>query len=269
MAVFASAKRMLHVVGIGGCTERDRDKEESEHAKSLRPVAKPSKHAASEATPSTTLGSPRSVSAISIGSASCRSTSGYGGTCFSSRLSDGHWLLEHERLAFRPEDLELLSIFLKVYKVPSTFACSKNAKLMLTTLRFLHSLDLGLEDICCIMAHAGAYFGHIDAACGSSMNREEVANVLVLLMYLAHCHILDETCHLQVWHRYLFKNYCNLPTLSKATMQLMRRLNYKLRIGDEELKQNLPQLLQVVRWKTGSYFYEEEESATEGPITAI
>ncbi|CAL1148578.1 unnamed protein product [Cladocopium goreaui] len=96
----------------------------------------------------------------------------------SSCLPPGHWLREHERFAYNLEDLDLLAVYLELSKAPKErFASEKSAKLTLSMLRFLRSLDIPVQDICCLLAHASIYFKDIYSVIGQNMNREELANV--------------------------------------------------------------------------------------------
>eukprot|EP00439_Symbiodinium_sp_Y106_P034882 s193_g4.t1 len=289
--MLVSAMKALSVLGVSGCAERDKDFEEVPgryHAKRLvcgrivlgmfgdeRCLSDagffPCGRSTEAATPSSFSVSSRSVSSGKTSS----SYSGFRGQR-SRHLPADHWLLEYERLAHRPEDLDLLATYLQLAQVPDSFGSPKTAKLMLTMLRFLHSLDIPLKDICCLLVHASVYFKRIYAVVGHNMNRDEIANVLVLLAFLAHCHIHDETCQLKVWHRYLFKGYCNLPMLSKATMELMKRLQYKLRVDDETLESSLKIFSQVVQWpveEAPTPHYSQQEwlmdEASCGPIREI
>lgn len=244
MAVLASAMKMLNVLGVANCAERDKD--DGVSPASRPPAPKRTGDASkSMTTPSTVAGTPSSI-AISGSSISSRASIRQGQ---SSCLPPGHWLREHERFAYNLEDLDLLAVYLEFSKAPAErFASEKSAKLTLSMLRFLRSLDIPVQDICCLLAHASIYFKDIYSVIGHNMNREELANVLVLLVFLAHSHVHDETCQLKVWHRYLFKGYCNLPTLSKATLELMKRRDYKLRVDDYDLEVALQCFRQVIRW---------------------
>lgn len=243
MAVLASAMKMLNVLGVAGCAERDKDDVVSPASRPPAPK-RTCETSKSMTTPSPVAGTPSSI-AISSSISSHASLRRGQSTC----LPPGHWLREHERFAFTLEDLDLLAVYLELSKAPAErFASQKSAKLILAMLRFLRSLDIPVQDICCLLAHASIYFKDIYPVIGHNMNREELANVLVLLVFLAHSHVHDETCQLKVWHRYLFKGYCNLPTLSKATMELMKRRDYKLRVDDYDLEVALQCFRQVTRW---------------------
>jgi len=251
MALIATTMRLLHALGMGGCADRQRDDAQTVEAADGSCAASkahqlPAMPTPSTCTPTSTPGSSvvEVSSTPSLGSA-CRLNIPLP-RCGVSLLSPGHWLLQYESAAYDPLDLELLAAFLDSTKVSSSVTGQKNAMLLVKMMRFLHSLDHGFDDICCHLAHASIYFRSIYSACGAAMGSEEIANVLVLLVFLAHCYIEDETCQLQVWHKYLFKGYCKLPTLSKATVQLMKRLGFVLRAPDEDLRLTLAELLQVL-----------------------
>merc|ERR1712232_1467191 len=99
--------------------------------------------------------------------------------------------------------------------------------------------------MCSVLAHASSYFLDTYAKCGDGMDASEVGNVLALLIFLAHSYVLDETCRLKTWHKYLFTKYCSLDMLSAAVMRLMEIRNYLLRLEDEDLEQRYTTLLRT------------------------
>merc|ERR1719265_790652 len=72
---------------------------------------------------------------------------------------------------------------------------------------------------------------------GMAMDGEEVGNVLVATMFLAHSYTQDETCPLKVWHMYLFKRYCTLKVLNQAVFHIHRMQGFVLRIADVEMEE--------------------------------
>eukprot|EP00930_Biecheleria_cincta_P039660 TRINITY_DN27246_c0_g1_i1.p1 TRINITY_DN27246_c0_g1~~TRINITY_DN27246_c0_g1_i1.p1 ORF type:complete len:263 (-),score=43.87 TRINITY_DN27246_c0_g1_i1:300-1088(-) len=251
MALVATTMRMLNLLGVGGCAYRDKEGKPTQttpgaasSSESLPKGSKEFKRPSVEATPSTCTPFSTPGSSFNVPSSLSLSQLSPVASTRSVSLAPGHWLLEYESLAYDLADLEMLAKFLDVTKVSSSLCGQKQATLLVKMMRFLHSLDHNCEDICCHLAHASFYFRSIYSSCGALMSPEEIANVLVLLVFLAHCHVQDETCPLKIWHRYLFKSYCKLPTLSKATMQLMKRLDYVLRVPDNDLKQSLAWLSQ-------------------------
>jgi len=105
---------------------------------------------------------------------------------------------------------------------------------VLLALKFLRHCSYSAVDICSILAHASAYFADVYVLCGDLMSPAEVGNVLVTLMFVAHCYVQDETCPLHVWHKYLFKKYCNLRTLNAAVVRLLKMRQYTLGLDVEE-----------------------------------
>merc|ERR1712232_1369330 len=99
--------------------------------------------------------------------------------------------------------------------------------------------------MCSVLAHASSYFLDTYAKCGDGMDASEVGNVLALLIFLAHSYVLDETCRLKTWHKYLFTKYCSLGMLSSAVMRIMEIRNYHLRLEDEDLKQRYTALMRA------------------------
>eukprot|EP00930_Biecheleria_cincta_P013940 TRINITY_DN12195_c0_g1_i2.p1 TRINITY_DN12195_c0_g1~~TRINITY_DN12195_c0_g1_i2.p1 ORF type:complete len:271 (+),score=58.15 TRINITY_DN12195_c0_g1_i2:88-900(+) len=262
MALIVTTMRLLNALGMAGCADRQQDDAQTvETADGSVLASKPCKqqstiHMASKGTvamPTPSTCTPSSTPGIGVIDVSSTPSPGSAcrlaiplPRCGVSRLTPGHWLLQYESAAYDLLDLELLAAFLDSTKVSSYVTGQKNAMLLVKMMRFLHSLDLGFEDICCHLAHASIYFKSIYSACGAAMSSQEIANVLVLLVFLAHSYIEDETCKLHVWHKFLFKGYCKLPTLSKATVQLMKRLGFVLRAPDQDLRLMLTELLQVL-----------------------
>jgi hypothetical protein len=155
----------------------------------------------------------------------------------------GHRIQPSFKYAHRTTDAYLLSSFLDLAEVQD-ISC-ESTKLLLRTIKMLRACDFSNEDICSVLAHASKYFMDVYAQCGSGMDANEVGNVMGLLIFLGHSYVLDETCRLKVWHKYLFAKYCALGMLSKAVMRLMEVLKYTLRVEDEDLKQRYTTLLRA------------------------
>jgi len=98
------------------------------------------------------------------------------------------------------------------------------------------------QDICCVLAHASAYFSAVFESVGVDMDNEEAGNVLVLLMYIAHSYVNDETCPLKLWHKHLFRNYCTVKTLDLAITRLLELRGYMLRLSDRDLARRMDHL---------------------------
>lgn len=113
-------------------------------------------------------------------------------------------------------------------------------ELLLRTIKLLRACGYAVDDICLVLAHASAYFAERQE---KTAKANEAGYILVLMIYLGHSHVFDETCPMSVWHRTLFHNYCSLGILSKALMRLLATRDYRLRLSDEDLGCRFAQLL--------------------------
>jgi len=117
--------------------------------------------------------------------------------------------------------------------------------LLVKAVDLLRRCGYAVEEISSVLAHASAYFVDIQDVCGhsSSMTSNEAGYILVVLLYIAHSYVLDETCRLQTWHEYLFQGYCRLETLDKAIMNLLGKLDFNLRLENDDLHYRHSKLL--------------------------
>jgi hypothetical protein len=70
------------------------------------------------------------------------------------------------------------------------------------------------------------------------MDGQEVANVMVALMFIAHSYIQDETCPLWVWHEHIFQKYCDsIKRLNAVVVRLLEIRRYRLRVDRKEMIQ--------------------------------
>lgn len=157
----------------------------------------------------------------------------------------GHRLQPYRRYAHCREDVYLLSAFLELGELRDIDGDS--VKLLLRALKLLHLCDYSSEDLCSFLAHASAYFASAYGLCGMHMDECEIGNVLVLLIFIAHCYVQDETCPLHVWHQYLFRKYCPLRTLNAAILRLLEIRQYILRLESQDLDQRFAYLQHAVR----------------------
>lgn len=143
-----------------------------------------------------------------------------------------------------PEDVKLLDKFLQLARLPDIDR--KSVKLLFKSLAFLRRCDYSCADICSILAHASAYFVDVYDLCGGDMSKDEVGNVLVALMFVAHCYVQDETCPLKLWHRDLFYRYCPLSKLNEAVVRLLGLRRYILRLEAADLAERYSSLTKAV-----------------------
>lgn len=139
----------------------------------------------------------------------------------------------HRGCAHRLSDVQLLVRFLALAQVSDVN--DSTVKLLLRALKQLWCMELSAEEVCSVLAHASSYFPSVSSLCGGRMSRTEVGNVLVVLVYLAHTWVLDQTCRLSAWHRQLFSTYCSLETLEKSVFHMLKLRGYTLRVDDEDL----------------------------------
>eukprot|EP00746_Dinoflagellata_sp_MGD_P151680 gnl/MRDRNA2_/MRDRNA2_83185_c0_seq1.p1 gnl/MRDRNA2_/MRDRNA2_83185_c0~~gnl/MRDRNA2_/MRDRNA2_83185_c0_seq1.p1 ORF type:complete len:257 (+),score=27.37 gnl/MRDRNA2_/MRDRNA2_83185_c0_seq1:119-889(+) len=135
------------------------------------------------------------------------------------------------------EDVYVMMRFAQLTKIPRI--TKGYAKMVLRTLKMLHLCKYPASDIWIIMAHASVYFEDVCKAVGAAMNEEERNNIIVPTVFLAHSHILDETCPLKVWHKHLLGSYCSLKILNAAVLELFKQRGYILRLDDMDLAERL------------------------------
>lgn len=125
--------------------------------------------------------------------------------------------------------------FLELAGLPS--ADGEIYRCVLKAVRMLLSCGFQIEDVCMVLTFASVYFLDITKKCPvKGMGEGEAANILMLLMYLAHSYVQDEHCPLRVWHKHLFRDYCQMPTLDRALMCLMKMRGYLLRVEEAEVQ---------------------------------
>eukprot|EP00747_Dinoflagellata_sp_TGD_P121669 gnl/TRDRNA2_/TRDRNA2_173470_c0_seq23.p1 gnl/TRDRNA2_/TRDRNA2_173470_c0~~gnl/TRDRNA2_/TRDRNA2_173470_c0_seq23.p1 ORF type:complete len:283 (+),score=36.24 gnl/TRDRNA2_/TRDRNA2_173470_c0_seq23:116-964(+) len=106
---------------------------------------------------------------------------------------------------------------------------------LLKSVCLLKSCDYDPEDIQLVVAHAAIYLRRLMVQQAyRNMNIDEASFVACLLVFLAHSHLLDETCPLIYWHKHIFVKYCSIKILNKALMTIFRNLSFKLRVEREE-----------------------------------
>eukprot|EP00425_Heterocapsa_triquetra_P024233 CAMPEP_0195117656 /NCGR_PEP_ID=MMETSP0448-20130528/114814_1 /TAXON_ID=66468 /ORGANISM="Heterocapsa triquestra, Strain CCMP 448" /LENGTH=320 /DNA_ID=CAMNT_0040154877 /DNA_START=81 /DNA_END=1040 /DNA_ORIENTATION=- len=116
-------------------------------------------------------------------------------------------------------------------------------KTVLQGIRLMHLCDFNYSDVVVTLAYASAYFRSAFSAIGHKMGDTEAAYVCVLLIYLAHSFVLDETCPLRFWQTHIFRKYCNVKVLDAALFRLFHGRDFRLRITPEEEKHALSVLL--------------------------
>jgi len=142
-------------------------------------------------------------------------------------------------------DLHLISVFLE--QAGYSNADADVVKRLLRALDLMRRCDYSAEDVCSTLAHASTYFPGIFNHCKHGLQPGETGYILTLLVYIAHCYVLDETCPLRVWHSLLFKDYCPLSKLNQAIVRLLQIRRYVLRVEPAHLAVLYDSLYAVVK----------------------
>jgi len=147
-----------------------------------------------------------------------------------------------------PDDLVLMWRFVNILveRSPSAEKKVKHETLYKTVLqgvRLMHLCDYSYSDVVVTLAYASVYFQSTYREIGNKMSNHEAAHVCVLLIYLAHSFVLDETCPLRCWQKHIFRKYCTLKVLDAALFRLFQMRGFRLRITEDELKHALSVLL--------------------------
>lgn len=116
-------------------------------------------------------------------------------------------------------------------------------RLLLHCFRLLHLCGYPREDIEVVVAQASSYLQSIAAGMEREgqpeMGLTETAHIVCVLIYVAHAYSEDQTCPLHVWHAHLFRRYCTMQTLNTAVVGLLERLQFRLRVEQEEMLERL------------------------------
>eukprot|EP00747_Dinoflagellata_sp_TGD_P207666 gnl/TRDRNA2_/TRDRNA2_81215_c1_seq1.p1 gnl/TRDRNA2_/TRDRNA2_81215_c1~~gnl/TRDRNA2_/TRDRNA2_81215_c1_seq1.p1 ORF type:complete len:263 (-),score=30.90 gnl/TRDRNA2_/TRDRNA2_81215_c1_seq1:156-944(-) len=109
-------------------------------------------------------------------------------------------------------------------------------------LRFVRLCDYEAEEIATMVAHAAVYLRNFLVNLGEAegplkMGIVELSYAVSIMIYLGHSHAIDKNVPLKVWHQQVFAQYCTMKVLNTALMGLFGRLEFKLRVGDDELQQ--------------------------------
>jgi hypothetical protein len=155
---------------------------------------------------------------------------------------------ETARYAQYKDDLVLVWRFTEMLAEANPAAAEKIKhetfyKTVLQGVRLMHLCDYNYSDVVVTLAYASAYFRTAFSAIGHKMGDNEAAYVCVLLIYLAHSYVLDETCPLRFWQKHIFRKYCNVKVLDAALFRLFHRRDFRLRISEEDERLAMSTLL--------------------------
>mmetsp|Transcript_4337 Transcript_4337/g.8661 ORF Transcript_4337/g.8661 Transcript_4337/m.8661 type:complete len:327 (-) Transcript_4337:63-1043(-) len=152
------------------------------------------------------------------------------------------------KFAHYPDDLVLVWRFAGILAEESPEAGDRVQneacyRTVLLGIRLMHLCDYNYSDVVVTLAYTSVYFRSTFQAIGHKMSSTEAAHVCVLLMFLAHSYVLDETCPLRCWQKHIFKKYCTLKVLDAALFRLFQIRGFKLRISEADEKKALSVLL--------------------------
>jgi hypothetical protein len=103
--------------------------------------------------------------------------------------------------------------------------------------RLLNSCGYPFDDIVTVVAFAAIYFPSIKASVCShtgGWDHDEVANVIVVLIYISHAFAFDETCPIGHWHAWIVRSYCSLQTLNLVVLRILQLRRFHLTVTRKE-----------------------------------
>ncbi|CEM33562.1 unnamed protein product [Vitrella brassicaformis CCMP3155] len=132
---------------------------------------------------------------------------------------------EHLRLlAFRSGDVGLCERFCALCGMATDISYRQTLK----TLKLLHRCQYRTKDIVHVMALASCYLEECSAQL-SVGDPSERAYECVLLIYLAHCWLLDRACPIKIWHEHLtVRSYSSLSAFRNAMVRLWQLQSFRL-----------------------------------------
>lgn len=101
---------------------------------------------------------------------------------------------------------------------------------------FLVCCEYPVEDICCVLAHASAYFGELYAVIGKRMTADEAGHMIVVLLYIAHSYVVDRAGPLHKWQLLLCSARYDVKVLDAAIVRLLTLRGFCLRLQEDELQ---------------------------------
>jgi len=148
------------------------------------------------------------------------------------------------------EDLALTECFYNMADIKDS--SPETLTLMLRAVMLMRSCGYHMNDVCLTLAYASMYYNDVITKL-KSVRQGEAGYMMVLLMYLAHSYVLDESCPLKHWHTYLCRDYCDIKTLDSAVFGLMKMRGFVLRVDDKESQWRATQLYALVETPKALY----------------
>lgn len=104
------------------------------------------------------------------------------------------------------------------------------------TIKLLQACHFCSHDIVLCFSYACSYAGRVFPLMAGVLGDAEAVHICILLVFLAHSFILDETCPMREWHKHIFQRYCSLKKMDTALFSVFSMLEFHLSIPAEEAK---------------------------------
>eukprot|EP00435_Cladocopium_sp_Y103_P048575 s504_g14.t1 len=102
------------------------------------------------------------------------------------------------------------------------------------TIKLLQACRFCSHDIVLCFSYACSYAGRVFPLMAGLLGDAEAVHICILLVFLAHCFVLDETCPMREWHKHIFRRYCSLKKMDTALFSIFSMLEFHLSIPAEE-----------------------------------
>jgi hypothetical protein len=135
------------------------------------------------------------------------------------------------RVAHRQADLGLAHEFFRLVDIPDPPVFMM--EVIFTIIRLFHCCKYPLDDIVTVLVHGAVYGKALISSFRRSLGylpMEEIAMEFGALLYLAHGYVLDESCKIKHWHKYVFANYCTPQALESVIYVLFRSRGFLLSV---------------------------------------
>lgn len=160
-------------------------------------------------------------------------------------LQKFRYLGKTKRLAHCPQDIllcwKLCTMIGLEENVPAMFI-----SMLFRTVRLLHRCGYHTHDIVTVGSHAVVYSTGVLQHHSGKMDWSEAAYMVGLQMYIAHSYLMDEHCPLNIWHKFIFAEYCDIKVLNQACIELLRLRRFLLHVPCNEARRVHSELLSAV-----------------------
>mmetsp|Transcript_85528 Transcript_85528/g.135634 ORF Transcript_85528/g.135634 Transcript_85528/m.135634 type:complete len:223 (+) Transcript_85528:95-763(+) len=115
------------------------------------------------------------------------------------------------------------------------------------TIKLLQACHYCSHDIVLCFSYACSYAGRVFPLMAGLLGDAEAVHICILLVFLAHSFILDETCPMREWHKHIFQRYCSLKKMDTALFNVFSMLEFRLSIPAEEEAKYFQLILRTIR----------------------